>query len=123
MAAFLLQGFDTVLSDMLHFTSGINDVELSLDLAGTAMNIATGHYYDLYGEAYAQQVGFSHNGFLKPGGSLVMKIYEGAGTPEFMRDMQKYFNKVARMRVDASRSMSREFYAVGIGRKKAPKQK
>jgi hypothetical protein len=51
-----LQGFDTVLSDMLHFTSGVNDVELSLELAGTAMNVATGHYYDLYGEAFEQQV-------------------------------------------------------------------
>jgi hypothetical protein len=27
--------------------------------------------------------------------------------------------QVVRMRVDASRSMSREFYAVGLGRKKA----
>jgi hypothetical protein len=42
---------------MLHFTSGVNDVELSLELAGTAMNVATGHYYDLYGEAFEQQVG------------------------------------------------------------------
>jgi 23S rRNA (uridine2552-2'-O)-methyltransferase len=32
--------------------------------------------------------------------------------------VQKYFTSVKRMRVDASRSMSREFYAVGIGRKK-----
>jgi 23S rRNA (uridine2552-2'-O)-methyltransferase len=32
-----LQGFDTVLSDMLQFTSGVNDVELSLELAGTAL--------------------------------------------------------------------------------------
>lgn len=36
------QGFDTVLSDMLHFTSGVNDVELSLELASTALHIATG---------------------------------------------------------------------------------
>jgi 23S rRNA (uridine2552-2'-O)-methyltransferase len=35
---------------MLQFTNGVNDVELSLDLAGTALNIATGHYYELYGE-------------------------------------------------------------------------
>lgn len=38
------------------FTSGVNDVELSLDLAGTALNVATGHYFDIYGEAYALQV-------------------------------------------------------------------
>jgi hypothetical protein len=41
---------------MLHFTSGVNDVELSLELAGAAMNVATGHYYDLYGDAFEQQV-------------------------------------------------------------------
>jgi hypothetical protein len=51
-------------------------VELSLELAGTALNVATGHYYDLYGEQYASSVGFSHTGFLKPGGNLVMKIYD-----------------------------------------------
>lgn len=71
-----LQGFDTVLSDMLQFTSGFNDVELSLDLANTAMNVATGHYFDLYGEQYIQQMGFQHSGFLRPGGNLVMKVYE-----------------------------------------------
>ncbi|GIL89949.1 hypothetical protein Vretimale_17925 [Volvox reticuliferus] len=110
-------GFDTVLSDMLQFTSGVNDVELSLELAGTAMHIATGYHFDLYGDALVQRVGFRHTGFLRPGGALVMKVYEGSGTNEFIRDMQKYFTKVARMRVDASRSMSREFYAVGLGRK------
>lgn len=61
---------------MLQFTSGVNDVELSLELANTAMNVATGHYYDEYGEAYAQQMGFTHTGFLRPGGNLVMKVYE-----------------------------------------------
>lgn len=71
-----LQGFDVVLSDMLQFTSGVNDVELSLELANTAMNVATGHYYDEYGEAYSQQVGFTHSGYLRPGGNLVMKVYE-----------------------------------------------
>ncbi|KAF5828923.1 hypothetical protein DUNSADRAFT_16815 [Dunaliella salina] len=97
---------------------GVNDVELSLELAGMALHLSTGYYYDAYGDAFLQQMGCRHTGSLKPGGALLMKIYEGAGTNEFIRDMQKYFNKVVRMRVDASRSMSREFYAVGLGRKK-----
>jgi hypothetical protein len=70
------QGFDAVLSDMLHFTSGVNDVELSLELAGTALHIATGYHFDLYGDAYVERTGFRHAGFLRPGGSLVMKVYE-----------------------------------------------
>lgn len=53
-----------------------SQVELSLELAGTALNVATGHYYDLYGDQYASTVGFTHTGFLKQGGNLVMKIYD-----------------------------------------------
>ncbi|KAJ9522253.1 hypothetical protein QJQ45_008080 [Haematococcus lacustris] len=149
-------------------TNGVNDVELSLELAGTALNIATGYFFDTYGPAYTQRMGYRHQGereqrhdrgrgrgpgradnimfhsclhmpewgdrvgngcdgllcrmqlrgYLRPGGALVMKVYDGSGTTEFMRDMQPYFSKVVRMRVDATRSMSREFYAVGLGRKK-----
>jgi hypothetical protein len=40
------------------------------------------------------QVGFRHGGFLRPGGALVMKVYEGAGTNEFIKSMQPYFTKV-----------------------------
>ncbi|GAX73657.1 hypothetical protein CEUSTIGMA_g1108.t1 [Chlamydomonas eustigma] len=116
------KGFDTVLSDMLHFTSGINDVELSIELASTALHIATGYCFDQYGETYAQKMGFKHQGYLKPGGALVMKVYEGAGTNEFMKDVQRYFTKVARMRVEASRSQSREFFAVALGRKQPGSQ-
>jgi uncharacterized membrane protein YgcG len=94
-------------------------VELSLELAGCALHVATGAYYDLYGEEeYAAASNTPrHYGLLRPGGALVMKVYEGAGTNEFMASMRPYFDKVARLRVEASRSMSREFYALGLGRK------
>jgi 23S rRNA U2552 (ribose-2'-O)-methylase RlmE/FtsJ len=49
--------------------------------------------------------------------TCVVVALQGAGTQEFTKLMQKYFKKVARMRVEASRSMSREFYAIGLGRK------
>lgn len=72
-----MQGFDAVLSDMLHFTTGVNDAELSLELAGAALHVSTGHFFDLYGPSYAQQLGLAeHSGFLRPGGSLVMKVYD-----------------------------------------------
>jgi 23S rRNA U2552 (ribose-2'-O)-methylase RlmE/FtsJ len=48
---------------------------------------------------------------------IVAAAAQGAGTQEFTKLMQRYFKKVARMRVEASRSMSREFYAIGLGRK------
>lgn len=60
----------------LHFTNGVNDVDQSLELASTALHIATGYYFDQYGEPYIQRMGFQHKGYLKPGGALVMKVYE-----------------------------------------------
>jgi hypothetical protein len=45
---------------------------------------------------------------------------QGRGTSEFIRDVGRHFTRVARMHVDASRSMSREFYAVALGRKPPP---
>jgi 23S rRNA U2552 (ribose-2'-O)-methylase RlmE/FtsJ len=49
-------------------------------------------------------------------------VLQGSGTQEFTKLMQQYFTKVVRLRVEASRSMSREFYAIGLGRKQ-PKKK
>lgn len=40
----------------------MNDVELSLELAGMALHLSTGYYYDTYGAAYTQQMGFRHQG-------------------------------------------------------------
>lgn len=37
---------------------------------------------------YCLQLGYRHQGYLRPGGALVMKVYEGAGVNEFIRDMQ-----------------------------------
>ena len=61
----------------LHFTNGVNDVDQSLELASTALHIATGYYFDQYGEPYIQRMGFQHKGYLKPGGALVMKVCVG----------------------------------------------
>jgi len=42
--------------------SGVNDVELSLELAGMALHLSTGYYFDAYGDAYTQQAGNRHTG-------------------------------------------------------------
>ena len=83
----------------------------------TSLNDTTGYYFDKYGDPYIQKMGFQHHGYLKPGGSLVMKIYDGAGVQEFLRDVGKYFEKVTRMNVEASRSQSREFFCVALKRR------
>ena len=53
--------------------------------------------------------------WLKPGGDLVVKAFQGAGFPEFQRTMQGHFDKVYARKPKASRDRSREVYLVGKG--------
>ena len=47
---------------------------------------------------------------LKPGGDLLIKLFEGAGTNEFRQLLREHFSKVMTRKPAASRDKSREFY-------------
>lgn len=49
---------------------------------------------------------------LKPGGGLVIKVFQGEGFDEFFRDMKSSFSKVVTRKPKASRPKSREVYLV-----------
>jgi 23S rRNA (uridine2552-2'-O)-methyltransferase len=53
--------------------------------------------------------------WLKPGADLVVKAFQGAGFPEFQRQMQGRFDKVYVRKPKASRDRSAEVYLVGKG--------
>ena len=106
---------------MLHSTSGnaVLDVGVSLELTGMALHLAVGYYHDVYGQDYSQMHNEPrHSGILREGGHMAMKMFEGAGTNDFIKDAQKYFTKISRMRPDAIRKASREFYLICKGRKR-----
>jgi len=52
---------------------------------------------------------------LKPGGSLLVKVFQGAGFAEFLVDMRKSFAKVGSRKPEASRGRSSEMYLLGKG--------
>jgi 23S rRNA (uridine2552-2'-O)-methyltransferase len=54
---------------------------------------------------------------LKPGGNMTVKVFQGAGFDEFLRDMRASFSKVVVRKPGASRSRSREVYLVGFARR------
>ncbi|CAD7695331.1 unnamed protein product [Ostreobium quekettii] len=112
------QGFDAVLSDMLPPTTGHAeiDVERSAELASVALHIAVGYLFDKFEE---ERPPTDESGVLKAKGSLVMKIFEGSGTGEIVADARKYFEKISRVRPQATRKTSREFYLVCKSRKPA----
>ncbi len=54
---------------------------------------------------------------LKPGGSLLVKVFQGAGFTEFLAGMRKSFVKVGSRKPEASRGRSSEIYLLGKGYK------
>jgi 23S rRNA (uridine2552-2'-O)-methyltransferase len=54
---------------------------------------------------------------LKPGGALLVKVFQGAGFAEFLAEMRKAFVKVGSRKPEASRGRSSEMYLLGKGYK------
>lgn len=88
------QGADLVISDMAPNLTGIRITDQARSLALAEL------VYD-----FCDQV-------LKPGGDLVIKLFEGAGTDEYRRLLKERFAKVMTRKPDASRDQSREFYVL-----------
>ena len=86
---------DLVLSDMSPNISGIgvSDQARAMYLAELALEFAVRH--------------------LKPGGSLLVKVFQGAGFEEFLRALRARFGSVVTRKPAASRGRSSEIYLLG----------
>ncbi len=54
---------------------------------------------------------------LKPGGDFVVKVFQGAGSDAYLKDVRSSFDKMAIRKPAASRPRSREVYVVARGYK------
>ncbi len=90
---------DLVISDMLPNVTGVSAVDQprSIYLCELALD-------------FAQEA-------LKPGGDFLVKVYQGEGFEPFLRAMRQGFAKVVTRKPEASRSISREVYLLGRGKK------
>lgn len=86
---------DLVLSDMSPNISGIalSDQARAMYLAELALEFAVKH--------------------LQPAGSLLVKVFQGSGFQEFLREMRARFRHVVTRKPDASRGRSNELYLLG----------
>lgn len=91
------QGVDLLLSDMAPNLSGMNAIDQprSLYLVELALDMA-------------QRV-------LKPGGSALIKTFQGAGFHELVVATRKHYQKVKLLKPDASRARSPELYLLASG--------
>ena len=90
----LNQPVDLVISDMAPNVSGIKAVDQprAMYLCDLALDLA-------------REV-------LKPGGGLVVKVFQGEGFDQYLRDLRGAFGKVTTRKPKASRPRSREVYLV-----------
>ena len=91
-----VRGVDVVLSDMAPDMSGIDAVDQprSLYLAELALDVGAR--------------------ILKPGGSALIKVFQGAGFPELVGSARRGFARVKLVKPTASRSRSPEMYLLAM---------
>tara|TARA_B100001059_G_C17677157_1_gene497695 strand:- start:264 stop:890 length:627 start_codon:yes stop_codon:yes gene_type:complete len=88
------KGIDLVMSDIAPNISGIRAVDQPKSMYLVEL------VFDL-----ARRV-------LMPGGNFVCKVFQGAGTDDFIKDTRKFFERVKVIKPNASRAESREVYLV-----------
>jgi len=55
--------------------------------------------------------------WLRPGGTIVMKVLEGSANPQLLADVRERFDKAKPFKPDASRRESTEIFIIGQGYK------
>jgi len=88
---------DLVISDMAPNMSGMDSVDMP-----------RAYYLCELALELAREV-------LKPGGSLLVKLFQGEGFEAYSRELKSSFNKVVMRKPKASRPRSREVYALALG--------
>jgi len=88
-----------VISDMAPNISGIAvaDQARAMHLAELALDFASNH--------------------LEPGGAFLIKVFQGAGFEDYLRQMREQFTKVVTRKPGASRDRSSEQYLLGLGKR------
>ena len=88
---------DVVLSDMAPRTTGntLGDHVRQIELATRALELAIG--------------------MLRPGGAFIVKVFDGEDAHGFVQAIRPHFEKVKRVRPEAVRQQSREFFVVATG--------
>ena len=97
------QPVDLVLSDMAPNMSGVDSVDLprAMYLSELAMDFADKH--------------------LRVGGNFLIKLFQGVGFDEYVKELRRRYDKVVIRKPAASRKRSPEVYALAQGRRAAMK--
>ncbi len=106
---------DGVLESLMKMLDGR---EVDLVMSDIAPNISGVEAVDLPRSMYLVELAVDFaDRVLKPGGDLLVKVFQGEGFDELVRDLRRHYTKVLIRKPRASRPRSREVYALARGRK------
>jgi 23S rRNA (uridine2552-2'-O)-methyltransferase len=106
---------DAVLEDLLNRLKGR---EIDLVMSDIAPNITGMQAVDLPRAMYLAELAVDFaDRVVRPGGDLLVKLFQGEGFDALLKDLRSRYDKVLMRKPKASRSRSREVYALARGRK------
>lgn len=106
---------DEILEEILRM---FENSRVGLVVSDMAPNISGIKSADAVKSIYLAELGLDLcNQLLAPGGSFLVKVFQGEGFDLFLKDMRAVFTKVATRKPKASRPKSREMYLLGTGYK------
>lgn len=112
----VLQGDFREESVLAELRAGLGESDLDLILADMAPNLSGAAAVDLPRSLYLAELALDlAREVLKPGGGLVVKIFQGEGFDRYLRELRDGFARVASRKPKASRPESRELYLVAKG--------
>ncbi|CAD5277286.1 23S rRNA methyltransferase [Alteromonas sp. 38] len=106
---------EAVLNALLNRIGG-NTVDIVL--SDMAPNLSGNAAVDQAGSMYLCELALDMcHQVLKPGGSFVIKVFQGEGFDTYLRALRDAFTTIKTRKPDSSRSRSREVYLVALGYK------
>ena len=95
----------------------LNNKQVDLVISDMAPNISGSKAVDQPKSIYLAELALDFAGqALRPGGQLLVKVFQGEGIDSFRRNMQHVFSHVLTRKPKASRPASREVYLLGKNR-------
>jgi len=95
----------------------LNNRQVDLVISDMAPNISGCKAVDQPKSLYLAELALDFTGqVLRPGGKLLVKVFQGEGIDSFRRNMQHMFKQVLTRKPKASRPASRELYLLGKNR-------
>ncbi len=106
---------DAVLEELMH---RIGDRPVDVVLSDMAPNLSGMSAVDQPRAMYLVELALElAREILKPGGDLLVKVFQGEGSEAYFRELRKDFDRLLVRKPKASRPRSREVYALARGRK------